>query len=144
MADLDQEWAESVKGEDIKSLAKRLVELREQHDTAKAIAAIIWAKVDYLRLTLLPDLMDELGTTSMKINGVGRLGLGTSATCKTLDKEALQQWLRDNGHGDLIVPTINGSSLKAFIGHQIQDAEEIPDESIIEYGTFSLVSITKG
>jgi len=145
MAELDKEFPALMKGKTIKQVAKELVKLRNRHEATKEKNALLWAKIDFLRLTLLPEMMDDLGTTSMRIDGVGRLGINTQATCKTLDKEALIDWLRENDHADIIQQdVINGSTLKAFIGHQIKDGEEIPDDKIIDFGTFSQATITKG
>jgi len=145
MAELDKEFPALMKGKTIKQVAKELIKLRNRHEATKEKNALLWAKIDFIRLILLPEMMDDLGTTSMRIDGVGRLGINTQATCKTLDKEALIDWLRENDHADIIQQdVINGSTLKAFIGHQIKDGEEIPDDKIIDFGTFSQATITKG
>jgi len=88
--------------------------------------------------------MEELGIDSAFITDVGKLSMRTDAYCSVLkkDKIELQNWLKDNGHGDLITDTINASTLKAFMKEQIIEGNAVPD-TIVSFDPYTYVAITK-
>jgi hypothetical protein len=60
-----------------------------------------------------------------------------------LDKELGHRWLHDNGHGGLIIPTVNASSLSAFAKDLMEnEGKELP-EHIFKTGRLTYTSITK-
>lgn len=130
-------------GLDLKSTARKLQQLRAKHEKQKAAAAETWHEVDYLRFTLLPELMEKLGTDNIKLPGIGRVSLRIDASCSTLDKGALYEWLENNGHPELMSHTVNSSTLKAFVMQQLRDGEQIPGSDIIDFKTFEMAVITK-
>jgi hypothetical protein len=128
----------------IHNLGTALAKLRKTHKTAADKNAEVWAEVDYLRLTRIPELLDEMGITSVKLKGIGTLGTRFEASCSTQDKEALLKWLRKHGYEDLIATdTVNSSTLKSFITNQIRDKEKIPPAKIVKYTPFEMAVITK-
>lgn len=128
----------------IHNLGAALAKLRRIHLAAADKNALVWAEVDYLRLTRIPELLDEMGITSVKLKGIGTLGTRFEASCKTEDKEALLKWLRKYGYEDLIsTDTVNSSTLKSFITNQIREKEKIPPASIVKFTPFEMAVITK-
>lgn len=144
MSEATEEYKASLRGKGIAELAKEMVELQAEHADIKKQAADVWAKVDHLRLVVLPALMEDMGATSMKIDGVGRLAIQPQLSCKTVNQDALREWLVAHGGGALIKDTVNSSSLKSFINHQLVDGKEIPGGDVLELKAYDLVSITKG
>lgn len=138
-----KEMKEKYEGLSLKQAAKKLQSLRIKHDKQKTAAAETWKEVDYLRLTLIPKLMDEIGTDNIRLEGIGRLSIRVEASCSTLDKEGLFNWLSENGHDELMSSTVNSSTLKAFVLNQIRDGEEIPNSDIIKFSTYEMATITK-
>lgn len=137
------QFEEKYKGVSIAKLAKAMVKLRDKHDKQKEAAALTWSEVDYLRFIAIPKALDSAGLESVKVPGVGRVGLRPDASCKTIDPIALVDWLKDHDHGDLAKPTVNSSSLKALIKELIREGEEIPGDDIIEFKPFEFAVITK-
>jgi len=142
-----QEFKDRMKGLPIEATVKELIKMRKKHESVKEANAALWHKIEHLSMGVLPGMMDDLGTTGMKFDKMGyRMNVKTQPTCKTLDKEKLMAWLRENGHEDIITQaqdTVNSARLKGFLGNQVKDGEPIPDEKIIDFGTYELVTLTK-
>lgn len=100
---------------------------------------------DYLSIEVIPDRMDEEDVTSMKITGVGRLQTRGDIRCTVpaKNKEALQQWLIDHNHGSMIAPTVNASSLKAFVREMMKEGKEYP-EDLLKIHLYSRASVVTG
>ena len=141
------EFKDFMRGKTLEQTVKELIKMRKEHESVKEQNAQLWHKIEHLSMGVLPGMMDDLGTTGMKFEKMGyRMNVKTQPTCKTLDKEALMSWLRENGHEDIIAPaseTVNSARLKGFLGNQVKDGEPIPDEKIIDFGTYELVTLTK-
>lgn len=130
--------AEATPGE----MAEMFVLLRELYETADEIKKHYGKAFDWLRVTYIPNRMDDLGATSIKLDGLGRLGLTDDLRVKTIDREAAFRWLEDQGLGDLITETINASTLKATLRRMMKKGEEVPD-SLFELAPFTRANLTK-
>lgn len=99
---------------------------------------------DLLRIELIPAKMEEEGIENIKVEGVGRISLTGDmwVSVPAAHRDAFYDWLRGEGLGDLIKPTVNASTLKAMIKGRMQKGQEIPDE-IIKVTPFTRASITK-
>ena len=86
--------------------------------------------------------METLGTSSMKVDGYGRLGLTDDLRVKMLDKEQVYEWLEENDMGDMITETVNASTLKASLRKRLQKGEEVPD-NLFELTPFTRANLTK-
>ena len=84
------------------------------------------------------------------IEGVGRVGVSYRFSASIKDdvhglpgKLAGHNWLIENGHEDLIVPTVNAATLSAFAKRlRENDGVDLPDD-IFKVGTQPYTSITK-
>lgn len=131
-------------GYDIKELGELFIEIKNELCAAQRHKTILQEQFDRIRLQIIPDKMDEMGIDSVKIKGVGRLGLTADAYTgiEPDHKIAAYQWLRDNGFEDTIKPTINGSTLKALLKEQMRSGEVIPDD-LFKFTPFMRASVTK-
>lgn len=125
-------------------MATQMADLLAVHANLKKQAAEIWHQVDELRLHVIPVEMENQGIESVRIVGIGRLNIREEASCKTLDKPALFDWLRENGLQDIITEVVNASTLKAFIREQLKEGNPIPNDEIVDFSTYRVASITKG
>lgn len=125
-------------------LARALARLRADKEVMEANLAVTNKAYDMLRMAIIPDKLDEAGVTSMTVEGVGRLGLTADVYASIVgeNKAAAYEWLSDHGHGDLIQPTVNSSSLKALMRRAIASGEEVP-EDLFKVTPYRRASITK-
>jgi hypothetical protein len=86
-------------------------------------------ELDQLRLTDIPAEMAEEDITSVT-GGFGRCTLTSDLYVQVQDKEALFDWLENSGNGDMIQPTVNAQSLKAFCKEQMREGTQLPDDTL--------------
>lgn len=115
-----------------KELAIEFKTLREEMDALKKRSAKLQESFDALTLKVIPDKMMEDDMRTMTVNGVGRLELRPNMWTKTLDPQGLQDWLEDHNLAELIVPSVNGSTLKATIKELQERGEVVPPEDVVE------------
>ena len=64
---------------------------------------------------MMPEALDANGGDLIRIPEIGRsFGFTSKMSVSMIDKEAGMKWLEDEGHGALIQPTVNASTLAAF------------------------------
>lgn len=101
-----------------KDLAVRMMELKKEAAEATATATALTAEFDVIRLRVVPERFEKDDMTSMRIQGVGRLGIATDAYCNIIPglTEDLINWMKK--HPDyqyLIKEGINSSTLKSVV-----------------------------
>jgi len=113
-------------------LGREMEKVRKALDTAKDKKTKIQKQYDYLTKNALPRVMEEAGISSFKLkSGKGILVKDEMYVSSRKEQQPeLFQWMRDNGNGDLVIETINSSTLKSFIGKSIKDGKEYPSELI--------------
>jgi len=136
-------WEEKYAGKSIAELAQAMRDVKACYDDTKAQNSEVYKEFDFLRLTLVPNMMEEMGLSSTNVTGVGRLTITSDlhASIPAAVREEGYEWLRENGHGDLIKPTVNASTFKAFCKEQIREGEELPECFKVE--AFDRASLTK-
>ncbi len=99
---------------------------------------------DFLRITKIPQVMEDEGITRLAVEGVGRVSLTADmhVSIKEGQKESFYDWLKDNGRADLIQASVNPSTLKATVKGMVKSGEEVPDE-FLNVNPFTRASITK-
>jgi hypothetical protein len=99
---------------------------------------------DFLRITKVPQMMEDEGIRNLNVEGVGRVSLTADMHVSIKDglKESFYEWLRDNGRSDLIQPNVNPSTLKATVKNMVKEGEVVPEE-LLNVSPFTRASITK-
>lgn len=115
-------------------------ELQRRYDIIDAQRKEIAAQMDQLRLHEIPNEMANRDMTSLK-GEWGRCTLTADLSISVRDKLTLHQWLEENGQGDLIQPTVNSSTLKAWVKEQMGAGSPVPD--VIKISPFSRAVLYK-
>lgn len=104
--------------------------VREMKDAIDEFEKPINKFYDHLRMTTVPDQMDEEGITKVAIDGLGTLYVSSDVNVSVLagQKQASFDWLKANGLADLINSTVNSSTLKAAMKEEIRAGKVIPTD----------------
>jgi len=148
VADNAESWLDNTKGanEPIQpaKLAKHYWYLKENYDRLKKELTRIYHVVDAVDKHLLPEAFDAAGTDLIRIPELGRsFSVKTMMSASMKDKEAGAQWLRDQGHGDLVQETVNAGTLASFMRSYILDEGMEPPEDIFKVTTYNKTNTTK-
>lgn len=92
----------------------------------------------------LPEMMAEHQTKTISLDSVKkRFTVAQRINCSMLDKELGFEWLKANGQGALITPTVNAQTLGSFAKQYTQEeGKELPD-NIFKVSSMSYMSATK-
>ena len=118
-------------------------------EVQKLIKAPAELAYNHIRFTVLPNLMDDDGVTSIGVDGVGRVNLQDDIAVKVLDKDLLRDWLKEQGSEDIIKETVNAQTLAAFIRERMRTAAAekrlavLPADTIMTVKPLTRAVITK-
>jgi hypothetical protein len=90
----------------------------------------------------VPEALRAHNIRSITVEGVGRVSLGTRWSASMPDKEAGFDWLRNNGHGGIIIETVNAQTLGALAKDLATDGIELPTDTF-HTNVMTYTSITK-
>lgn len=127
---------------------KHYADLRDVNATIKVAREALGEMEENLSRVDIPDLFTLIREKTgqkppFNIEGVGRVSVSRRFSASMLDKDMGFKWLRDNGHGDLIQPTVNAQTLSAFAKNmQEVEGKDLPVE-IFKTGSVPYTSITK-
>ena len=110
-------------------LAQEYRQVQAAQDRIAAAGKLMTRVNDMITKKVVPERLDNDGMQNVTIKGVGRWQVASDMYLNTPkdQKEALQGWLIDHGHGALIQETVNASSLKALIREMMKKDEPIPE-----------------
>lgn len=124
-------------------LVRHFRDLRGVNETIKECRKALDEMEDLLSVRDIPDLFRLLKVKTMTLEGIGRTTVSYRFSCSMLDKEQGMDWLKANGHGGLIQPTVNSSTLAAFAKNMIEvEGKDLPDD-IFKTSQNPYTSITK-
>jgi len=128
----------------IQQLATRQRAIQEQLDVIKTITTGLQKELDTIRLNILPEKMDEEDITNITVTGVGRVVVQSDIyfSIPADSKEDAYEWLKTNGHADLVQETVNSSSGKAWAKEMFKKGQVLP-ENLFKVTPFSRAQITK-
>lgn len=126
-------------------LVKEMKSYAEKKEALETELKIINARFDVLRLEVIPERMDSDGIENLKVEGIGRVTLTADmfVSVKGGAKQGLFDWLSGQGLGDLVQPTVNASTLKAFVKRRMKEGKDVPSD-FLNITPVTRASITKG
>lgn len=131
-------------GQSLKSLAESLKSTKDLKADVENLKTGLGKVVDHLALGLIPEVMEEQGFDTVKIEGVGRVQLASDIRCSVPaeHREDLKDWLHKNGHDSMVAETVNSSALKAFVKERMKEDKPWPEE-FLKVHPFTRASVVK-
>ena len=119
----------------VMKMAQEMAELKDRIDSGSALLKELKFRYELIRKDELPDAMQEAGMVAATGKGSFTLADGRKIFLQTdmhvhltkADKPAFYEWLKENGHKDLIVPHVHPATLKAFCKEQVSEGNKLPD-----------------
>jgi len=126
-------------------LTAEIHRLKTELDSRSASKTLIQKMYDHLTMAIVPDRMDDEGVSTMNVTGVGRLQVAANirCSCPAPNKEALYKWLKDNNHAAMIQPTVNSSTLKAFVVEQMKEENGNYHKELLKFEPYSRATVVK-
>lgn len=114
---------------DLEQMVEEMDRLAEELEKARQHAASLQNQYDRLRRIDIPKAMEDRGISSAKFSGIGRgvrIADEVFVSCKEEHRDALLDWLRDNGETGMIRDTVAPSTLKAYVSRRIKEGGAYP------------------
>lgn len=102
---------------------------RDGYEAVDEARKKLYFQLELMSRGVIPDIMEDKEVKNLTLSDIGRQFVKVNDVSTTvLDKDAAYQWLRDNGKGDLIQPTVHPSSLKSFAKAYMEESQmDLPD-----------------
>jgi hypothetical protein len=138
------EFQDFYKDYETMDLIRAMARLQEAKDNIDAELKGVNREYEYLTKVKIPEAFENDGIKNMSLDGIGRVSLRTDiyASIKAGHKEEALRWLSDIGSESLIQPTVNSSTLKAFLKIRIRKGEDTPEE-LFNITPYQQATITK-
>lgn len=117
---------------DLKSLAECMMHWRAVKEELERKLAEANAHYDVLRFEMIPEKMEEMGIERVTFEGIGRISLTPDVFVSTKPgmRDKLFAWLRKHKLADIIQPSVNSSTLRAFVKDRMREGKEIPEDCL--------------
>lgn len=125
-------------------LARTFVQLRSVVDRLEEITKPVKDLYNKMKVERLPQVFDREGVPSVNLDEGYRVTISHKvfASIRPDKKEKAYEWLRDNKLGDLIVETVNSSTLSAAAKSMAEDNYEL-DQELFNVSILPNTSVTK-
>jgi hypothetical protein len=106
--------------------------LKTQKEELEGQLKTVNAQLTELTTKTIPEALQDQEVPRLTVDGVGTLYLQTEvyAFVPAEQRDAFYDWLRMNGHGDLIKDTVHPGTLKAWAKEQLSEGIALPDELV--------------
>lgn len=127
----------------LEDYARVLRKLKDEHEELKTKAASIWKLYETAAQQIVPALMTTAGVKTMNVEGAGRLQLDNMMNVSIINKDQGYEWLREHGLGDIIVPTVNSSTLKATMKDWLKKGHALPPEDVVSVAVYQQAKVVR-
>lgn len=132
---------------ELNSACRGYKDLKDAYEWFDRERKAVFAKLEQMSRETIPALLEEAEVSNITLDyGEGlryRFGKNQRLSASMLDKDAGMAWLRENGGGDLIQPTVNSSALSSFAKEFVAtQGKDLPDD-VFKVGTLTVTSVTK-
>lgn len=138
------EWiVEAKKRGEVPEILKMWHATKTHYEVADEMRKKVYASIEHMSRTVIPEVMDEKGMKTTTLNTGYRFTVATKLSASLVDKNKGHEWLMANGHGAIIQPTVNSSTLASFAKSYIDDTgKDLPPE-IFKISNMRYTSATK-
>ncbi len=138
--------AQECEQSDVLQVVRAWHHLRSSYEQLDAHRKQIGETLERMSREVIPTLMEEAGVKTVTLDDVGyrfTVSARLSASIPQDVKADAYDWLRENDYGDLIIETVNSSTLASFAKNLIEEeGKELPPE-LFKLTTMKYTSATK-
>jgi hypothetical protein len=111
-------------------IADDYVELKEAADAIKLVMTEINKVKTKMAQEVLPTIFEDQGFKSITTQSGRRVTITSNVRANILkeNRDAAYDWLRNNGLEDIVINTVNASTLSATARTLIEDGKQLDDE----------------
>jgi hypothetical protein len=96
--------------------------ISDQYDELDKQRKRVYQAIEDMSRKTIPEMMEEQGIKTITLEDIGyRFTVAQRYSCSMPDKEAGMAWLKANGLGDLIQPTVNAQTLSSAAKKRLED-----------------------
>ena len=129
---------------DLPLVLRKFKEIRDANERLEVSRKKFNTFLDFFSRNIIPDMMQEQGVKTISLDDIGyRFTVSVKMNASMADKAAGMNWLRDEGHGDLIQETVNASSLSAFAKSYIEETGKDLPADLFKLSNLRYTSVTK-
>lgn len=129
---------------DLPNILKLFKQLRDANERLEVSRKKFNTFLDFFSRNIIPDMMQEQGVKTISLDDIGyRFTVSVKMNASMADKAAGMNWLRNEGHGDLIQETVNASSLSAFAKSYIEETGKDLPADLFKLSNLRYTSVTK-
>lgn len=129
--------------QNLEEMCRLYYKATEAYDDLDKQRKLLNAKLEHMSRTVIPELLDAKKVKNITLDDLRvRFSKNVRISASIADKPAAYQWLRDNGHGDLVTETVNASSLSSFAKEYVTETQQDLPECF-KVSTMIYVSATK-
>lgn len=137
---------DEIKKSKMSDLLRAYAEMALAHDDVESARKAMNVEIEHLGKAVLPERFTEekQGSTVVETSrGKYRMTVGYRTSATMLDKEKGLQWLKDNGHGGIVVEQVNPQTLSSFSKEYLEtEGRDLPTE-IFKVGNAPYTSKTR-
>lgn len=129
---------------EISEIARRYWVTKELYDRAKECSTRLYGIYNSFDKAIFPGQLEKRDLDMVRLPDLARsFSIRTNVSASMLDRERAMEWLRDNGHGDLIQETVNAGTLASFARNlQIEHGVDLP-EYLFKVTTYNSMGSSK-
>ena len=128
---------------DLPDLLNTFAELREHRDELREYEKAVNAVYDKYSSEIIPERFDETGTTSHTSRDKRfTVSTRTYASIVKDAKAKAYDWLRNNGYGSIIKPTVNASELSSLVKSMLTEEGVQPPNELVNVHLKRGISVT--
>lgn len=111
------------------ALAQSFRHLKDRKEVLETELKEVNGLIEDVQVNQLPKMMDENNVEKFTVAGVGTIyqQVKVYAYVKKEDQAGFYDWLRENGHGDLIKAIVFSPTLSSFAKEQIEAGNDLPE-----------------
>jgi hypothetical protein len=127
---------------DLNELLRLFNRTRNAYEEVDEQRKKLFTQLEYLSRNAIPEQMAEKGVTSITLDHF-RFTVNSKSTTSITDKDAGYQWLKENGHGDIIKESVNANTLAAFARSYLEEHDkDLPEFFKTSYMKYTSVTAT--
>lgn len=132
------------KKNDVSEIFSSYYLLKEQYAKLDGLRKELYHIVDHCEKSRLPDKLESMGIDKVRVPELERsFYILRKYSASTVDREKAINWLKDNGHGDIVQETVNASTLTAFLKDMVLEENIDPPDDIFVLNSYNTIGTSK-